>query len=121
MLAKWPPLKLAQLAFAGILLSVSRFLAPPLMLVAVRLQDRVVGPHASYRTEVDYYLLSLILALIPMVVGSVLVVLVKRRTNEGREKKRWTEQEAEKARCDLLSHARLPPREPVPTAWVPSS
>jgi hypothetical protein len=97
MLAKWPPLKLAQLALAGALLSLSRMLAPPLILVAMRLRGWLIGPQASSRIELAYYGFSLVLFLIPSLIGSVVLALAKRRIDEGLEKKRWTEQETELA------------------------
>jgi hypothetical protein len=101
MSTKWPPLKLAQLAVLGALLSMSRLLAPPLILVCLRFRDRIIGLEAKPRTELLYFFVSLLLVLVPSLIGSGLVALVRRRIGEGREKKEWTQQQTDLA-CGWL-------------------
>jgi hypothetical protein len=90
MLAKWPPLKLAQLAFAASLLSLSRILTPPLILIPMALRGQVTGLHPSHLTRVTYNFVSLVLVWVPSLIGAALLILARRRIKQGLEKKQWT-------------------------------
>jgi hypothetical protein len=90
MLAKWPPLKLAQLAFAGSLLSMSRILAPLLAIIPFALHRWTAGPR-----QADRLCLNFLIALLPALAGIALLGLAKRRITEGVVKELWTRQQIE--------------------------
>ena len=48
MLSQWPPLKLAKLGFAGLVLNESSLLAVALFLVPMRLRSVLLGLHESH-------------------------------------------------------------------------
>jgi hypothetical protein len=92
MLAKWPPLKLAQLAFAASLLSMSRILAPLLALIPFALHRWKTDPR-----QADRLWLYFLIAMVPALIGIVLLGLAKRRITDGVRRELWIEQETRPA------------------------
>ena len=92
MLANWPPLRLAQLAFAGSLLSMSRILTPLLALIPFALHGWTTDPRRT-----DRLWLYFLIALVPALIGIVLLAFAKRRITDGVRRELWIEQETRPA------------------------
>ena len=94
MLAKWPPLKLAQLAFAGSLVFALDFLAAPLTDELLELHDRFFGAGRGAFTITAFILILLA----PILIGSLITILARRRLFAGLDDDEWPESEIEKTR-----------------------
>jgi hypothetical protein len=99
MLAKWPPLKLAQLAFAGSLVFALAAGSGPAADGLAKLHD-----HFSLTHRIAFAVTTLLLAvLLPILIGSLLILVAKRRLFAGLNNDEWPEDEIEKARVWVAS------------------
>lgn len=93
MLSQWPPLKLAKLGFAGLVLNESSLLAVALFLVPMRLRSVLLGLHESHLAVIAYTTVSLIVVFSPSLIGLLLFHLAKRQFDTGLDNEQWTKQE----------------------------
>jgi hypothetical protein len=95
MLSQWPPLKLAKLGFAGLVLNESSLLALALFLLPMRLRSALLGLHPSHFAVIAYNTVSLIVVVAPSLIGLLLIHLVKRQFDTGLDNEQWTKQETD--------------------------
>ena len=99
MLAKWSPLKLAQLAFAGSLVFALATLSGPVADGLLKLYDRFSLPH-----RIAFGVTTLLLAVfVPILIGSLVILVSRRRLSAGLNNDEWPEDEIEKARVWVAS------------------
>ena len=95
MLAKWQPLQLAQLAFAGSLVAATTCLAGP---VADAVQ-KLHGVHpGTFAIVVDFVLL-----LAPLLIGALMTFPARKQLLQGLDKQQWPQTEVEKVRLWIES------------------
>jgi len=95
LLSQWPPLKLAKLGFAGLVLNESSLLAVALFLLPMRLRSVLLGLHASNFAVIAYNTVSLIAVVTPSLIGLILIHLAKRQFDIGLDNEQWTKQETD--------------------------
>jgi hypothetical protein len=94
-LAKWQPLQLAQLAFAGSLVAATTCLAGP---VADAVQ-KLHGVHpGTFAIVVDFVLL-----LAPLLIGALMTFPARKQLLQGLDKQQWPQTEVEKVRLWIES------------------
>jgi hypothetical protein len=103
MLSQWPPLKLIKLAFAGACIVASEFMMTALFWVIFRNHVHHFNPNTDRIERVAYDLFILPLFLSPMLIGALLIGLAKAGLFVGLERKRWSEQDVERARLWIES------------------
>jgi hypothetical protein len=100
MLAKWPPLKLAQLAFAGTLIAATTCLSGPVADGVEKLRGRHFLRHHPGPFFLTVDLLTL---LAPLLIGALMALPARKQLLEGLEKQQWPEPEVEKTRLWIES------------------
>jgi glucan phosphoethanolaminetransferase (alkaline phosphatase superfamily) len=95
MLSQWPPLKLAKLGFASLVLSESCLLSWALVLVPIKLRSVLLGLHPSHFEVIAYTTVSLIVVFSPSLIGLLLFHLSKRQFDIGLDNEQWTKQETD--------------------------
>lgn len=99
MLAKWPPLKLAQFAFAGSLVFALDCLSAPFADELLKLRDRFFPADRGAFTVTGLILILFA----PILIGALIIFLAKRRLFAGLDNDQWPDREVEKARLWVQS------------------
>jgi hypothetical protein len=97
MLAKWPPLKLAQLAFVGSIVVALEFVSDLLSEALLRLHDYFFGSFSSHPAGPVTIAAFILISFASILVGGLLIWIAKRQLSAGLSGNKWLAIEVEKA------------------------